>query len=358
MGTEDPHRSGRVRRGFGALSLPGRRVAGMTGSMTAAGPAAFRRAVARLDVARLRTEIELGPLPAPARLAPYSHALSATVYPPGATRSRHPAGSCCSTTPTGSPAWGGELRIVAFATCELDTEIAQDPLLPEVAWSWLTESLDASGAGYTALGGTVTATSSTRFGDIAGPHRADDLELRASWTADENTDLHLAGVRRLPRRGSRASARRRHTTSKGRSVRGAHGPIRYVTVGRNGCLTTDGRRADTMGDNGTSYPTGPSRSFDSTVRRRTRTIGMPRGCWNAEGLRGRVGGRPVSNASAARRARIRGDPGLGSKYRPRSGRAGHPAADPAFSRCGSCRATACGRPPSCSSIPTAPPGSH
>lgn len=164
----------------------------MTGSMTAAGPAAFRRAVARLDVARLRTEIELGPLPAPARLAPYSHAVSATVYPPGAEEESASGRLVLLFDPDGVPAWGGELRIVAFATCELDTEIAQDPLLPEVAWSWLTESLDASGAGYTALGGTVTATSSTRFGDIAGPHRADDLELRASWTADENTDLHLA----------------------------------------------------------------------------------------------------------------------------------------------------------------------
>ena len=163
----------------------------MTGSMTAAGPAAFRRAVARLDVARLRTEIEIGPLPAPARLAPYSHAVSAAVYPPGAEEESASGRLVLLFDPDGVPAWGGELRIVAFATCELDTDIAQDPLLPEVAWSWLTEALDASGAGYTALGGTVTATSSTRFGDIAGPHRADDLEMRASWTADEHTDLHL-----------------------------------------------------------------------------------------------------------------------------------------------------------------------
>ncbi len=171
--------------------MPGRRVAGMTGSMTAAGPAAFRRAVARLDAARLRTEIEVGPLPAPARLAPYSHAVSAAVYQQGADEETASGRLVLLFDPDGVPAWGGELRIVAFATCELDTEIAQDPLLPEVAWSWLTESLDASGAGYTALGGTVTATSSTRFGDIAGPHRADDLEMRASWTADERTDLHL-----------------------------------------------------------------------------------------------------------------------------------------------------------------------
>ena len=35
----------------------------------------------------------------------------------------------------------------------------------------------------TALGGTVTATTSVRYGDISGPPRAHQLELRASWTA-------------------------------------------------------------------------------------------------------------------------------------------------------------------------------
>ena len=163
----------------------------MTAPPSAVGPAEFRRAVARLDVARIRAEIELGPLPAPARLAPWSHALSATLYPAGSDEETASGRMILLFDPDGVDAWGGSLRVVVFATCELDTEIAQDPLLPEVAWSWLTESLQASGAGYSALGGTVTATSSTRFGDIAGPQRADDLEVRASWTADEHTDLHL-----------------------------------------------------------------------------------------------------------------------------------------------------------------------
>ena len=163
----------------------------MTASTTAAGPAEFRQAVARLDIARLRAEVEIGPLPAPARLAPWSHALSATLYPAGGDEETASGRMILLYDPEGVEAWGGSLRIVVFATSELDTEIAQDPLLPEVAWSWLTEALDASGAGYSALGGTVTATSSTRFGDIAGPQRADDLEMRASWTADERTDLHL-----------------------------------------------------------------------------------------------------------------------------------------------------------------------
>ena len=55
-------------------------------------------------------------------------------------------------------------------------------MLPVVAWSWLTEALEHHDAPYTALGGTVTQTSSVRFGDISGPRRDDDVELRASWT--------------------------------------------------------------------------------------------------------------------------------------------------------------------------------
>ncbi len=127
-----------------------------------------------------------------------------------------------------------------------------DPLLPEVAWSWLTESLDASGAGYSALGGTVTATSSTRFGDIAGPQRADDLEMRASWTADERTDLHLqafagfcAVAAGLPPEGVTLHPRARSVRSHGETDR-------TKWTGRFGCLTTDGRRADTNCDNGTT----------------------------------------------------------------------------------------------------------
>ena len=59
---------------------------------------------------------------------------------------------------------------------------------PEVAWSWLVEALESRGDQVTALGGTVTATTSVRYGDISGPPRAHQLEMRASWTA---TDLAL-----------------------------------------------------------------------------------------------------------------------------------------------------------------------
>ena len=161
-------------------------------------PAAFRSALDSLGQVIIRPEIEIGELPAPTRLAPWSHALSAEVVW-GGDRPESASGRLILLhNPDGVAAWDGTLRIVIFLTAEVDDEIARDPLLPDVAWSWLTDCLELSGAAYTALGGTVTSTSSTRFGDIAGPGRTDDLEIRASWTAtDDRTGLHLAAFTEL-----------------------------------------------------------------------------------------------------------------------------------------------------------------
>ncbi len=70
-----------------------------------------------------------------------------------------------------------------YVQADLDSSEAVDPLLPEVAWSWLVDALTARTDQVRALGGTVTATTSVRYGDISGPPRAHQLELRASWTA-------------------------------------------------------------------------------------------------------------------------------------------------------------------------------
>ena len=78
------------------------------------------------------------------------------------------------------------MRLVAYIQADMDDAVAGDPLLPDVAWDWLKESLEHSGATYTNLGGTVTSTASVRFGDIGGPPRAFQVEMRASWTAVTN----------------------------------------------------------------------------------------------------------------------------------------------------------------------------
>ena len=86
--------------------------------------------------------------------------------------------------PDGHEAWDGVLRLVAYASAEMDEAIAVDPMLPTVGWSWLTGALEDRAAAHRATGGTVTQTTSTRFGDAAGPATSVSLELRASWTAD------------------------------------------------------------------------------------------------------------------------------------------------------------------------------
>ncbi|MFN8088530.1 MAG: DUF3000 domain-containing protein [Mycobacterium sp.] len=163
--------------------------------MTTAEPALFREAVAAMNAAQVRPEIELGPIRPPQRLAPFSYALGAEIKHPDTDivpeRSEGDAFGrlILLHDPEGSDAWDGTMRLVAFIQADLDSNEAIDPLLPEVAWSWLVEALDARSEHVTALGGTVTATTSVRYGDISGPPRAHQLELRASWTA---TTLELA----------------------------------------------------------------------------------------------------------------------------------------------------------------------
>lgn len=148
-----------------------------------AGSEEFLQAVESLRGVRPRAEITLESMPAPARLAPHSFALAATVTVLDADGTEQEVGSgrwVLLHDPDGVDAWDGTLRVVVYATCVLDDEMATDPLLPRVAWSWLEDALRP--LQHTALGGTVTATRSTRFGDITGPDTADDLEIRASWT--------------------------------------------------------------------------------------------------------------------------------------------------------------------------------
>lgn len=152
-------------------------------------PELFREAVAALQALRPRPEVTLESVRAPQRLAPWSYAFScettesAEVPATGRLVLLH--------DPEGHEAWHGVLRLVVYVRAELDRELAADPFLATVGWSWLTDALESSGASWTALGGTVTETSSARFGDIAGPARTDDLELRASWTpADERIEPH------------------------------------------------------------------------------------------------------------------------------------------------------------------------
>lgn len=151
----------------------------------------FERARAAVFQAALRSELTVTEIPAPTNVAPFAVALAADV------RQRvHGEDSQLGTgrfvlmhDPEGQVAWDGQFRVVCFAQAPLETDIGTDPFLAEVAWSWLTDALDAKGADYTLASGTATTIVSTGFGELAAEGDGAKIELRASWTPQ---DLSLA----------------------------------------------------------------------------------------------------------------------------------------------------------------------
>jgi len=78
--------------------------------------------------------------------------------------------------------WNGPWRIVCFAQAPLEPDIGVDPLLADVAWSWLVDALKSRDAGFHSASGTATKTVSKGFGSLAGEGEGAQIELRASWT--------------------------------------------------------------------------------------------------------------------------------------------------------------------------------
>jgi hypothetical protein len=146
-------------------------------------PPVFRAAVDALRSARVRSQVEVEPTPAPQRLAPYAHALEAVVV--DGEQELADGRLVLLHDPAGHEAWQGTFRLVTLVRAELEPEMAADPLLPEVCWSWLTGALEARGLSYGEAGGTVTRAGSHYFGALAPRRPATQIEIRASWTPRE-----------------------------------------------------------------------------------------------------------------------------------------------------------------------------
>ena len=80
---------------------------------------------------------------------------------------------------------------MTFARAELEPELATDPLLGAVGWTWLTDALDARRLGYVAEAGTVTRVVSESFAGLADREPAVEMEVRASWTPLGEFGAHL-----------------------------------------------------------------------------------------------------------------------------------------------------------------------
>lgn len=151
---------------------------------------AFVEAAERLAAAHIRPEFQVEPAPAPQRLAPHALTLVADAVPVGG-----PLGELSDSAtgrfvllhdPDGVDEWAGTFRVVVFARCDVEPEMLVDPLIHEVAWTWVTESIED--LPVTHVGGTVTISAGTSFGTMAERPGDGVVEVRASWTPLPTTD--------------------------------------------------------------------------------------------------------------------------------------------------------------------------
>ena len=146
-------------------------------------PDAFSRAADRVRAARIRPEFRVDEAPAPQRLAPFALALTVE----SAFEDRDPVSGrfVLLHDPDGVDEWEGTFRAVVFVRAALEPDLVADPMLHDVGWSWLVESLAEAGADAVQLGGTVTATAGQSFGSLADRPRDGFVEIRASWTPEQ-----------------------------------------------------------------------------------------------------------------------------------------------------------------------------
>lgn len=157
--------------------------------------ARFDRVARAICAIPTRPEVSLDQVPAPSRLASFGVALSAEVLDgedelaSGRLVLLH--------EPGGHEAWDGEYRCVAFVRATVESDVAADPMLPGVGWSWLLESLKGQSVTFVGVGGTVTSVTNESFGSMAHQAGGAEVEIRASWTPliGERTDIEAQARR-------------------------------------------------------------------------------------------------------------------------------------------------------------------
>lgn len=185
-------------------------------------PEVFAAAVGGIAELRPRPGLEFEQLPAPRRLAACSHALAVTAAEHGAEGEAELGSGrfVLLYEPDGHEEWLGSWRCVTLLQAELEPEIAEDPLLADVTWSWLREAL--AGLNYAALGGTVSRCASSGFGELADQGTSTSVELRASWSPMPPVDEDAPGGGLALQHAAAAAGRARWTPEQAWAGLAAH----------------------------------------------------------------------------------------------------------------------------------------
>lgn len=140
-----------------------------------------------------RSDLTVREIAAPAGIAPHAIAIAGDVRSgPDDTDSPYGTGRLVLLYDPEEPApWLGAWRIVCFAQAPLEPEIGTDPLLADVAWTWLTDALESHRAAFHSASGTATKTLSKGFGSLAAEGDGAQIELRASWSPEGAIAPHV-----------------------------------------------------------------------------------------------------------------------------------------------------------------------
>ena len=153
-------------------------------------PQEFQNALGDTSAFRFRDELDVAKIPAPEGIAPYAVAWSAKVDPKAG--GDHGISRLVVLYDSSEPdGWSGRFRMVCFAKAPLEQAMGEDPFLPKVAWTWLTDALEASGAQYQRAAGTSSTIISTGFGELASDEVGTEIEMRASWSPTGPLTAHL-----------------------------------------------------------------------------------------------------------------------------------------------------------------------
>lgn len=131
---------------------------------------------------RWRKDVRIDEIGSPQRIAPHSLAIAGELNE--GDESLSTGRLILLHDPAGNDAWEGTFRLVAYVRAQVDLEMAADPLLPDVAWSWHGEALESNGCKAHRLAGTVTASYGRSFGDLAEEPDSAEVEIRCSWTPE------------------------------------------------------------------------------------------------------------------------------------------------------------------------------
>jgi hypothetical protein len=134
----------------------------------------------RSGLDQISDDVTIEDVPPPKRLAPHATAISAIAHRDGEEVAT--GRLVLLFDPDGNDGWCGMFRLVAIVQADIEPEVAADPLLGEVGWTWLTESLDTYTPGYAAESGTVTRVITEGFGAKEQDLPLTSFELRASWS--------------------------------------------------------------------------------------------------------------------------------------------------------------------------------